>query len=97
MSKNSGKKMFQVKVKVTGHIDFNDRAQVSVREEHGDLEYGTRSIVDMTQEYCELFEIGEEGIITWDCKDLVENLQKELAAALAVVTKYVDATNNQVD
>jgi hypothetical protein len=77
--------MFEVKVKVTGYIDFNDRAQVAIREE------------DMAKEYCELFEIGDEGIITWDCKDLVENLQKELAEALAVVTRYVDATNNQVD
>lgn len=89
--------MFEVKVKVTGHIDFNDRAQIAIREEDGDLEYGVKSIVAMAKEYCELFEIGNEGIITWDCKDLVENLQKELAEALAVVTRYVDATNNQVD
>lgn len=89
--------MFEVTVKVTGHIDFNDRAQVAIRAKDSDLEYGAKSIVDMAQEYCELFEIGDDGIVTWDCKDLVENLQKELAAALAVVTRYVDATNNQVD
>jgi len=89
--------MFEVEFKVTGHIEINDRAKIAVRGEDGDIEYGARSITDLTEEYCKLFEIGEEGIITWDCKDLVENLQKELAAALSIVTRYVDATNNQVD
>ena len=97
MLKNLGTKMFEVEFKVTGHIDINDRAQIAVRGDDGDVEYGSRSIVEMTKEYCELFEVGDEGIITWDCKDPVENLQQELAAALAIVTRYVNKTNSQVD
>lgn len=87
--------MFKIKLEAAVHIEINDRAEIAVRKHDSDHEYGARSIVEMTKEYCELFEMDHNGIITWDCKDLVEDLQKELADALAVVTKYVDATNQQ--
>lgn len=56
-----------------------------------------RSLVDMVEEYCKLFEMPNDPyVISSDCYDLVGNLQIELLKALEMVDRYVDATARDI-
>lgn len=56
-----------------------------------------RSLVDMVEEYCGLFELpGVQHVISIDCYDLIQDLRVELLKALEMVNRYVDATAQDI-